>query len=56
MSELSNEYIEDAFVQIMARFEKRNNEIGLEILDGYEEQWDATGKRESHVPDDRSVR
>ena len=43
MSELSNEYIEDAFVQIRAKFEKRNNEIGLEILDGYEEQWGATG-------------
>ena len=47
MSELSNEYIEDAFVQIRARFEKRNNEIGLEILDGHEEQWAATGSLSS---------
>ena len=43
MSELSNEYIEEAFAQIRARFEKRNNETGLEMLDGQEEQWAATG-------------
>ena len=43
MSELSNEYIEGAFVQIRARFEKRNNTTGLEILDSYEDTWAAYG-------------
>ena len=37
MSELSNEYIEDAFSKVRAKFERRNNITGLEILDGYEE-------------------
>lgn len=37
------EQIEEAFARIRAEFEKRNNEVGLEILDGYEEQWAATG-------------
>ncbi len=39
MTHLSDEQIEDAFARIRAEFEKRNNEIGLEILDSYEERW-----------------
>ena len=43
MSELSNEYIENAFAKIRADFEERNNITGLEILDSYEEKWSAYG-------------
>ncbi len=43
MTHLSNEQIEDAFARIRAEFEKRNNEVGLEILESYEERWAATG-------------
>ncbi len=43
MSELTGEKIEDAFARIREKFEKRNNETGMEILDSYEEQWEATG-------------
>ena len=43
MSELTDEKIEDAFARIRGKFEKRNNETGMEILDSYEEQWEATG-------------
>lgn len=43
MTHLSNQQIEDAFAQVRVKFEKRNNETGLEILNGYEEQWEATG-------------
>lgn len=43
MNELTDKYIEDAFSKIRAEFEKRNNATGLEILDGYEEQWGAYG-------------
>lgn len=43
MSKYSDQQIEDAFTEIRADFEKRDNSKGLEILDGYEEQWDATG-------------
>ena len=39
MNHLSDEQIEDTFARIRAEFEKRNNEIGLEILDSYEERW-----------------
>ena len=43
MNELSNSNIEDAFAKIRVEFEKRNNTTGLEILNSYEEQWDAYG-------------
>ena len=43
MSHLSDLQIEDAFVTIRADFKERGNEDGLEILDGCEERWDATG-------------
>ena len=43
MSELSNEFIEDAFAKIRADFEARTNVTGLEILDSYEEKWSAYG-------------
>jgi hypothetical protein len=43
MTDLTDEWIEDAFVQIRAYFEGKGNEIGLDMLDSYEEQWDATG-------------
>ena len=41
MSKLNDEYIEEAFAQIRAKFEERNNDTGLEILDSYEERWEA---------------
>ncbi len=41
MSKLNEEYIEEAFAQIRAKFEERNNDTGLEILDSYEERWEA---------------
>lgn len=47
MSELSNDYIEEAFAQVRARFEKRNNETGIDILNSYEEQWEASGSLSS---------
>ncbi len=43
MTEISNEYIEDAFTKIRAEFEERTNITGLEILDSYEEKWTAYG-------------
>ena len=43
MNELSDKEIEDAFAKIRTEFEERNNTKGLEMLDGLEEQWDATG-------------
>ena len=43
MTNLSNEKIEDAFATIRVKFEKRNNETGLNILDSYEEQWAGHG-------------
>lgn len=43
MTNFTDKQIEDAFARIRVKFEKRNNETGLEILDGYEEQWEATG-------------
>ena len=43
MTNLSDDQIEDAFAEIRADFEKRDNQTGLKILDSYEEQWDATG-------------
>ncbi len=36
--------IEDAFIKIRAEFENRDNQKGLDILDGYEEQWDVSGR------------
>ena len=44
MKNLDDEHIEEAFAKIRLSFEKRNNEFGLEILDSYEGQWNATGK------------
>ena len=43
MNELSNGNIEEAFPKIRAEFEKRKNMTGLEILNSYEEQWEAYG-------------
>ena len=43
MTHLTNEQIEDAFTQIRVEFEQRNNEYGLGMLDGYEDQWANTG-------------
>ena len=39
MTNLADGQIEDAFAQIRVKFEKRNNNTGLEILDSYEERW-----------------
>ncbi len=36
--------IEDAFIKIRAEFANRDNQKGLDILDGYEEQWDVSGR------------
>ncbi len=44
MTNLSNDQIEDAFAQIRADFEERDNETGLEILESIEEQWAASGR------------
>lgn len=40
---LNNQDIENAFGKVRADFEKRKNTTGLEILDGYEAQWEETG-------------
>ena len=55
MTNLTDKQIEDAFARIRVKFEKRKNETGLEILDGYEGQWEATGSLSTAVglPDDR---
>jgi len=39
MTKLTNENMESGFARIRAEFEKRDNEQGLEMLDGFEEQW-----------------
>ena len=39
MNELCDNEIEDAFEKIRADFAGKGNEIGLDILDSYEEQW-----------------
>ncbi len=44
MTKFDDEFIEDALAKVRADFEKRGNEFGLEILDGCEAQWDATGQ------------
>ena len=43
MSKLNDEYIEEAFAKVRANFESRDNEFGLEMLDGCEAQWNETG-------------
>lgn len=43
MKNLNDKSIETAFTEIRCRFENRNNEFGLEILDSYEDRWIATG-------------
>ena len=50
MTKLTNENMEGVFAKIRSDFEKRGNEQGLEILDGCEEQWNAT-----HSLTDRQV-
>ena len=50
MTKLTNENMEDVFAKIRSDFERRDNEQGLEILDGCEEQWNAT-----HSLTDRQV-
>ena len=44
MTELSKEYIEDAFAEIRAKFENKKNITGLEILANYEDQWQVNGR------------
>ncbi len=39
MNNLNDKTIEDIFAEIRAKFEKRKNETGLDILDNYEAQW-----------------
>ena len=41
---MTDEWIETAFGKIRADFEKRGNEVGLEILDGYEKHWQLLGR------------
>ncbi len=41
MTKLTNENMEGVFAKIRADFEKRGNEQGLEILDSFEERWNA---------------
>ncbi len=43
MNMRNDEYIEEAFAKVRAKFEKRDNAFGLEMLDGCEAQWDETG-------------
>ena len=43
MKNLKDDFIKNAFTKIRADFEKRDNEHGLEILDTYEDKWNATG-------------
>ena len=43
MKNLNDENIEEAFAKIKAKFEKSNNDYGLEILDSYEERWSVAG-------------
>ena len=50
MRKLDNEHMEGVFAKIRADFEKRGNEQGLEILDSFEEQWNAV-----HSLTDRQV-
>jgi hypothetical protein len=44
MTHMTDEQIEDAFIQVREKFEARNNETGLEMLDSVEERWEAMGE------------
>ena len=44
MTHMTDEQIEDAFIQVREKFETRNNETGLEMLDSVEERWEAMGE------------
>ena len=41
MTNMTDEQIEAAFTQVREKFETRNNETGLEMLDSVEERWEA---------------
>lgn len=44
MTHMTDEQIEDAFILVREKFEARNNETGLEMLDSVEERWEAMGE------------
>ena len=44
MTKFDDEFVVDALAKVRADFEKRGNETGLEILGGFEAQWDETGR------------
>ena len=44
MTHMTDEQIEAAFAQVREKFEARNNETGLEMLDSVEERWEAMGE------------
>lgn len=44
MTHMTDQQIEDAFTQVREKFEKTENEFGLEMLDNIEGRWDAIGE------------
>lgn len=44
MTNMTDEQIEDTFIQVREKFEARSNETGLEMLDSVEERWEAMGE------------
>lgn len=44
MTHMTDEQIEAAFAQVREKFEARNNDTGLEMLDSVEERWEAMGE------------
>ena len=44
MTHMTDQQIEAAFLQVREKFETRNNETGLEMLDSVEERWEAMGE------------
>lgn len=44
MTHMTDQQIEDAFTQVREKFEKTENEFGLEMLDNIEGRWEAIGE------------
>ena len=44
MTNMTDQEIEDAFDQVREKFEKTENEFGLEMLDNIEGRWEAIGE------------
>lgn len=44
MTHMTDEQIEDTFIQVREKFEKTENAFGLEMLNSIEDRWEAIGE------------